>query len=838
MDGNTNFQDRAPAPEGNAVVSLFGAPGRKPETLRIALIGSYAPRSCGIATFTADIRAKLALHFAEIIVDVYAVDDGRAALVYAPDIHVITAEAVAEYHRAAKVINDRSTDVVWLQHEFGIFGGTDGGLIAELIDRVAAPIVTTFHTVLALPTDSQRAVFAHLLTRCARVMVMSKQGRDVMQNVYHARPEVIEIIEHGAPDRPFGTSHAAKRRLGLDSRMVMTTFGLLGPGKGIEYVIEAMPAILQRHPEMIYRVLGATHPVLLAREGESYREKLLALAQNLGVADHIVWENRFLAPDELLEQLEAADIYITPYLNLAQSTSGTLSYAVALGKAVVSTPYVHARELLADGVGCLIEPQSSASIAEVVIDLLDHPDMLLATRKRAYERGRRTVWQHFAQASAQLIRRTQAPSRRPPAPMVQPGPGAVFAMSDATGIFQHAIGVVPDRRHGYCVDDNARALMFINVAGGLNDDQRLRWAATYAGFVQYAWNPDMRRFRNFMRFDRSWCEDEGSDDSNGRSLWALGHTVEHSALPDLREWALGLFDDVTAAMALLNSPRAMAFAALGALAVLRTDPGHINARGLVQHCCETLARLVDGERRPDWAWFEAVLGYDNPRLCQALIEGGMELDQPAWVDAGLTTLAWISGCQTSAQGYFRPIGSESFGRARDWKPFDQQPLEAQAAIEAAHSAWIATKDDAWIILAEQAYKWFLGVNDRGVILADLATGRCRDGITPRGDNRNCGAESILAFQLAHYSLAALLRTRQREITTRTELGDNDEGPRPSPDAHSGTTAPCGPEASGAAPVSPRLASDVCTASPRHEPGGGRGGADRGAGGTRVLHRPA
>jgi glycosyltransferase involved in cell wall biosynthesis len=838
MQHHAHFPEHALRAADQAVVRLFGDGERGPEPLRIALIGSYAPRSCGIATFTADIRAKLGEHCGEIRIDVYALDDGRGALVYADDIHVIRAETTDDYREAAQIINDRGTDVVWLQHEFGIYGGLDGGLIAELIDRVAAPVVTTFHTVLSAPSESQRAVVCHLLARCARIMVMSQQGRDLMVHIYHARPDSIEIIEHGAPDRPFGISDAARRKLGLAGHCVMTTFGLLGPDKGIEHVIAAMPAILQRHPEVIYRVLGATHPVLLARDGEAYRESLIALALALGVADNIHWDNRFIDGDELLEQLEAADIYITPYLNLAQSTSGTLSYAVALGKAVVSTPYVHARELLADGVGCLIEPRSSCAIAEAVIGLLDQPDELLAMQRRAHARGRRTVWPHFAQASAQLIRRTRAPLHRRAGALVPPGLGAVHAMSDATGMFQHAVGVVPDRRHGYCVDDNARALMLTSLVGSMSEDARLRWATAYAAFVHYAWNPDTRRFRNFMRFDRTWCETAGSDDSNGRSLWALGHTVECSPLADLREWALGLFDEAGVAMGLLHSPRAMAFAALGALAVLRTDPAHGAARAIVQHCGETLERLAQSERRGDWAWFEAVLGYDNPRLCQALIEGGMALGVQAWIDTGLATLIWISDQQTSAQGHFRPIGSESFGEGRASKPFDQQPLEAQAAIEAARSAWLATRDDRWLACAERAYAWFFGMNDRGVIMGDLATGRCRDGITPHGHNRNSGAESILAFQLGHYSLAALRRSGAHEPTTRTDLGDTDERPRPSPDAHSGAAAACGPRTGGAAPVSSWLAGDERTASPRAEPGGGCGGAERGASGPRVLHRPA
>lgn len=766
------------------VVNLFSQRPGDARRLRVALVGTYAPRGCGIATFTTDVREKLNAYHPDIDVDVYALDNEDPKLSYAGDIHLIRADTRADYIQAARVINESGADVVWVQHEFGIFGGVDGAYVADLVDAVAAPVLVTFHTVLASPSAGQRAVMEHMITRASRIMVMAQQGRELLIDTYRARPDTIEIIEHGAPDRPFGTTETAKAAKGLSGHRVLTTFGLLGPGKGLETAIAALPAILERHPDTIYRILGATHPVLVARDGETYREGLIAQAQALGVSHAIQWENRFLDIEELLENLECCDIYLTPYPGMAQSTSGTLSYAVALGKAVVSTPYVHARELLAEGVGCLIEPHSPEAIAQAVNALLDDPQSLVDTQKRAYQRGRRTIWPHFARASAHLIRNTAAPRARAVEPTVVPGLSGVWAMSDATGMLQHAIGIIPDRRHGYCLDDNARALMLMNVATGLSESERLRASSTYASFIQFAWNPDERRFRNFMRFDRTWCEDVGSQDSNGRALWALGHTVEHSPMADMRYWARDLFDQVSGAMEELESPRAMAFAALGACALLRRGERNKGARDLVINACDTLFRLVEGQRRPSWVWFETVLSYDNPRLCQALIEGGMLLGEKRWQNAGLETLAWIGECQTSQQGHFRPIGSESFGKEGMWQPFDQQPLEAQAAIEAARAAWVATGDERWIARANQAYQWFFGANDRGVVLADIATGRCRDGVTPRGRNENSGAESILAFQLGHYNLAAMLRAERQLSNAGNEFGHIAGQSRPQPAAHS------------------------------------------------------
>jgi hypothetical protein len=335
-------------------------------------------------------------------------------------------------------------------------------------------------------------------------------------------------------------------------------------------------------------------------------------------------------------------------------------------------------------------------------------------------------------------------------------------MSDTTGLLQHAIGIVPDRAHGYCLDDNARALMLTNLAAGLSRSERACASLTYASFIQHAWNEQREAFRNFMGFDRQWLEDQGSEDSNGRAVWALGHTIENAPDADLRSWAWRWYQQVLPHCAAMSSPRTIAFTMLGAAAVLRVQPGHKASHQVLAEGADVLFRLLGGARRPDWAWFEAVLGYDNPRLSQALIEAGVVLSRDDYIDAGIETLEWIAGQQTAANGQFRPIGSESFGKVHTHLPFDQQPLEAQAAVEAACTAWRATADRRWFVHAKAAWDWFFGANDRGVVLADLATGRCRDGLTPRGANENCGAESILAFQLAHYSMLALAGAQHSE----------------------------------------------------------------------------
>ena len=761
--------DRNHSEPASAEILNFAERGVAP--LRLALIGGFAPRKCGIATFTTDIYEQLAAHQPRIAGDVWAIEDkgGPAA-----DERVrgrIVSDSVEDFRDAALAINRGSYDAVWLQHEYGIFGGDCGEMVFELAERVAAPLIVTLHTVLGDPSDKQRAIVEKLITLASQVMVMSRHSRALLIDRYGADPARITVIEHGAPDRPFGRQEQFKTILGLAGRPVLMTFGLLGPGKGIETMIAALPAIVARHPQVIYRIVGATHPNLVAAHGEAYRERLAALAAELGVEDNVVFDNRFLDNDELLDQLEACDIYVTPYPNLQQSTSGTLSYAVALGKAVVSTPYVHARELLTEGVGILVEPGSAEALTTAVLALLDHPGSLAATQRAAWERGRATIWPCFAAASAKLVASVVAPAASPvPARDATPSLAAIRAMSDGTGMLQHAIGIVPDRRHGYCIDDNVRALLLMLRAKSLPLDERQQLASTYAAFIQHAWNDDRQAFRNFMAFDRSWCEEVGSEDSNGRTAWVLGEVVAHGFDAGFRDWGRRLFDHALDAMEHIESPRAVAFAMLGAGTVLRAGHEHAAARALIERGGAFLYRLLDAVRRPDWAWFETVLGYDNARLPQALLEAALILDRPQWREAALDSLAWIAAQQRAASGHFRPVGSEGFGREYALLPFDQQPLEAWAAIDAATCAYAATGEGRWLEHAGTAYRWFFGANDRGVVLADVASGRCHDGVTPRGANVNCGAESILAFQLSSHAMAALGAALGR-AAEGTEPGD-------------------------------------------------------------------
>ncbi|HEY0624371.1 glycosyltransferase family 4 protein [Sphingomonas sp.] len=731
----------------------------------IALIGNFLPRKCGIATYTTHTYAALKARFPDTRVDVWAMDDHPGRYAYPPEVTgSIAQHERSAYLDAAGKIEDSGAQAIWVQHEYGIFGGAAGEHLITLLERTTLPVIVTLHTVLENPNDDQRRVMDALLRRAARVIVMADKGCEILRRVHGVDVRKLAMIPHGVPDRPFADPAAFKPRFGWEGRQVILTFGLLAPNKGIETVIAAMPVVVARHPDALYVVLGATHPNLAEREGESYRERLQALAAELGVERNVAFIDGFVEQEELLDYLQAADLYVTPYLNPAQITSGTLSYAVAVGKPVISTPYVHATEILAEDHGVLVTAGDSAGFARAITGLLEDDSRREALAQRAYARGRTMIWPRLAEAAMEQIaaarlarpKRIAAVAPTPAFEPLKPDFRAVERMSDATGMFQHSILSVPDRRHGYCIDDNARALILMHRIDPLDESVRDRWTSIYAAFVQYAWNPDRQRFRNFMTFDRNWCEEAGSEDSNGRTLWALGVTASEARDAKYRDWARMLFDETAAMSFDFGSPRALAFAMLGAAAMAEAYPGHILSRRMLDRFGGELMALLAESRRPEWEWFEIVLAYDNARLPEALIRAGTAMGRRDLIACGLKTLDWIDARQTAPDGGFRAIGTDSFGRPyADPLPFDQQPLEAQATIDACLAAWEATGAQRWADAAVRAYRWYLGQNDLGLPLATARDGGCFDGLTPGGVNRNQGAESILALQLASCAISAL-----------------------------------------------------------------------------------
>lgn len=735
---------------------------------RFAVLGNHLPRQCGIATFTTHLVDALCDALPDADGFVVAMNDAGRHHAYPPRVRFeITQGDVSSYRRAADFLNVNRVDVLAIQHEYGIFGGKAGAHLLAMLRELRMPIVTTLHTLLTEPNAAQRVVMDELLQLSTRLVVMSAAGADVLQRVHGIARDRIDLIPHGIPVVPTDTQ--SKERLGIGGKTVLLTFGLLSADKGIEHVIDALPAILAVNPDVVYIVLGATHPHVLEHDGEAYRLMLEARAQRLGVADSLIFHNRFVTQAELIEFLSATDIYITPYLQTEQSTSGTLAYAVGAGKAVISTPYVYARELLADGRGVLVPWRSSDAIAREIISIIGDEERRECLCARAAAHGVDMTWAAVAQRHAEsLIQASVEHSARRRSPISAPTVASrpvslpemnlthVRAMTDDTGLLQHAAFNIPRYDDGYCLDDNARALLLMTLLddADLDDPAVVRaLSARYLAFVSHAFDRASRRFRNFLSYDRRWLEACGSEDSHGRALWALGAVVGRASDPGRHSLAGDLFHAAIPVVTSFTSPRAWAFVLLGIEEYLRAFQGDSAVAMVRTDLADRLLDLLDRTKRPDWPWFETSLTYCNARLCQALIVSGVGTGRSVLVDAGIQSLDWLVSLQLSADGYFAAIGSNGFyERGAVAAQFDQQPVEACATIGACFEAFRATNDRRWIEHGRQAFGWFLGQNHLQQWLFDPATGGCRDGVHHDRLNQNQGAEATLSFLLALHEM--------------------------------------------------------------------------------------
>ncbi|GMV19174.1 MAG: hypothetical protein AMXMBFR56_73980 [Polyangiaceae bacterium] len=679
----------------------------------------------------------------------------------------IAQDDLASYRSAAAFLESNAVDVVCVQHEYGIFGSRAGSHVLELLSGLSMPIVTTLHTILARPDAAQREVMTELCRISERLVVMSTHGQKLLRDVYGIPERKIDWIPHGIPALP--NPRDSKSRIGVHGKKVILTFGLLSPDKGIEHVIDAMPSILERHPEARYIVLGATHPHVRQRHGEAYRSMLAARARELGVESSVVFHDAFVSRAQLTEYLAAADLYVTPYEKAEQITSGTLAYAVGSGKAVISTPYWYACELLADGRGVLVPWRDPRAIAVAAADLLGDDAKRAAMSERAAALGPQMRWpgvagrylESFTQARADHATEPRV-ARHEPSELPAVELEHLSALSDSTGVLQHALYDVPRREDGYCLDDNARALLamvLMDSPGGEQAKVVRPLLARYLAFVRHAFDGDRRRFRNFMSYSRSWLEAAGSEDSQGRALWALGALVGRSPNAGWRILGSQLFHAALPPLLDFTSPRAWAFALLGMDEYLAAFAGDGEVQALRNDLATRLVELFVRARRPDWAWFEDSVTYSNASLCQALIASGSRMGDERVKQVGMTSLTWLVEIQTDAHGDFAPVGSNGFfRRGADKARFDQQPLEAGATISACLEAERATGDPRWAERAVTAFGWFFGKNQLGAALIDAQTGACRDGLHADRLNENRGAESTLSFLLALLEMRARHRS--------------------------------------------------------------------------------
>jgi glycosyltransferase involved in cell wall biosynthesis len=731
---------------------------------KIFFVADYLPRKCGIATFTADLCNSMVAQYPASRCFVVPINDIEGGYDYPSEVRFeIEEQDLSSYQRAADFLNLSNIGVVSLQHEFGIYGGPAGSHVLALLRELKIPVVTTLHTVLREPNPDQRRVMMELIGRSTRLAVMTQRGREFLEGIYGAPASKIDVIPHGIPDMPFVDPTFYKDKFGVEGKIVLLTFGLLSPNKGIEHVLNALPEILAEFPNLVYIVLGATHPNLLREEGEAYRFSLERLAKKNRTQKNVIFYNRFVDIEELKEFIGAADLYVTPYLDEAQITSGTLSYAFGAGKAVISTPYWHATELLAEDRGVLVPFRDSKAIAREVLGLLRDETRRHAIRKQAYMLGREMIWSNvaklymrsFEQARlerAELSRKSFAIKTldQQPGELPELKLDHLFRMTDSTGIFQHALFSVPNFSEGYCTDDNARALILTIMLEELGDDSsRVRaLATTYAAFLNHAFDAGSKYFHNFMSFDRKWLDERGSEDSHGRALWALGTCVGRSQRRSFQALAGQLFNRALPIVADFTSPRGWAFSLIGIHEYLRRLSGDRVASQIRETLVSRLMRPFE-EAEDQWPWCEDAVTYDNAKVAHALIVSGADSGQEVVTQRGLQVLRWLVKIQSSESGNFSPIGCNGFfqrGEAR--ANFDQQPIEASSMVSACLEAFRLTSDPFWYEQARRAFDWFLGWNDLGLELYSPTTGGCYDALHVDRVNQNQGAESTLAFLLS------------------------------------------------------------------------------------------
>jgi len=752
-----------------------------PTLKSIALIGSYLPRHCGIATFTADLAGAILENSPTTHCSIVAMNDRPEGYEYPDEVRFqISQNNLSEYRLAADFLNVRNPAVVCLQHEYGIFGGQRGSFIIELVQHLKSPLITTLHTVLREPSAEERKIITQLSTFSAGMVVMSERAADFLRDIYQVPESKITLIHHGVLDVPFLDPDPCKSKLGADHKTVILTFGLLSPGKGIEFMIDALPGIVNSHPDVLYYVVGATHPHCKAESGEDYRLSLHHRAKELGVDNNIVFHDRFLERDELLDIIRAADIYVTPYLNEAQVVSGTLAYAVGAGKAVVSTPYWHAQEMLADGRGRLVPFRDSQALSQQINQLLAYPEERRRICRAAYDYSRPMTMKEMGRNYLALFSQIKVPhARTRNLPVLdtlsrhdQRLPRLnlrhLRCMTDQTGMLQHAKYNVPNRSHGYCVDDNARALIVAVRAHDLDraDNTLTDLSSIYLSFLDDAFESETGRFRNFMSYERNWLESIGSEDSHGRALWALGVTAGWGHNPGQVALATELFHNALPALANFSDSRAIAFPVIGMQAYLRRHKNDQGVRELMKSLGDRLRDRFRQFATKDWQWHEAELNYDNARIPEALMACGRLSDDADMLNTGICVLEWLRDIQLDQTGgWFTPIGNQGwlprFGRKAQ---YDQQPLEAAAMIGASIEAYECTQNQEWVELALTCYNWFLGKNDQQMKLYDHASGGCRDGLMSDGVNENQGAESTLSYLcslLALYNLRGLTASQKK-----------------------------------------------------------------------------
>jgi glycosyltransferase involved in cell wall biosynthesis len=739
----------------------------------IAFVSTYVPKQCGMATFTHDMATAASQAMGVPLgenpnVRIVAVHDPQDAFLYGPEVgFLIRQRQRKDYAEAAEYLNISPVNAVCIQHEYGIFGGDDGKYILDLLEGLRKPVVSIFHTVLSNPSEGQKNTLKRIAELSSHVTVMAKRAKAMLADAYGVPPEKITHIYHGVPDLPYLDPAYYKDKFQLEGKKVLLTFGLISPGKGIEHAIDAMAALAGDFPNLVYVILGATHPEVKRNFGEVYRTMLEQRAEALGLKDQVIFYDRYVSDAELSEFLLMADLYVTPYLSREQMSSGTLSFAMSSGKAVVSTPYWYAEEVLAEGRGLLVPFADAEALADQLRLLLSDEVEYNRMRKRAYQFSRKMVWKEVGRVYCDIFKRAaesgvpRAASRKMlPSTLPEIRLDHLRRMTDGTGLLQHALYSTPWRQHGYTTDDNARALRFvIRYRSFFRDDSVLPLAQTYLAFLVHAFNEKTGRFRGHLGYDRTWSDDAGSEDCQGRALVALADTLVAAQGDALAAIAKEIFDRALGPLKGFTAPRAWSWVILACDRYLKRFGGVREVRRLRDYMAHRLLDIFQEHTTPEWPWPENEVTYDNARLCEALILAGQVTDHGEKVSLGTKTLEWLLKVQTAPENEHLSLIGNNGWMTREGKRarFDQQPLEASALLSACQVAYHATSDKKWLWGMKKCFGWFLGSNDLNVPLYDFKTHGCHDGLHEDGASENQGAESTLAW------LSALLAMHEEGL---------------------------------------------------------------------------
>ncbi len=734
--------------------------------IKIVCIGNYVPRQCGIATFTRDLvesfSARNNRRKFHSEVSVVAINDHNNTYNY-PEIvkYQIREAQQKDYLETVRLINFSNADVCILQHEYGIYGGENGIYLLPMIRRLKKPLVAVLHTVLKNPSYNEKAIIQEIEKRAEKLVVLSKRAVDFLTDSYSIKKDKIEIIEHGVPDFHFRDKSSYKKKLNLAGRKSLFTFGLLSRDKGIETVINALPSVVRQHPEVLYIVMGKTHPAVVRASGEEYRNYLISLVAKKNLRNNVVFFNRFASNEELISYLYATDIYVIPNLNKAQITSGTLSYAIGSGAAVVSTKFWHAQELLADGRGKLFNFGDSLELAEVINALLHKPDVLDNMRIKAYNYGRKMRWPETGAKYIDLLSDARVSWKGPQpevetiiSPLALPDFHLTYIkkLTDDTGILQHAKYTVPDFRHGYCLDDNARALLLCIMAYRQKRlEDALELIHGYISFVNYMQNED-GTFRNLLSFRREFLDEIGSEDCFGRTIWALGYLIRFTPNDAYFQIGMEIFLKAAPHFQKLRTLRGIAYTIIGISHFLRYAPTDTRMLQILKELTAKIINLYDKSKDKDWFWFEPLITYANGFIPLALLHSHEITEDQKTLAVAKESMDFLTKV-TFKKDYLSPVGSDNwYKKGGEPSQFAQQAIDAMAMVLMYYQAYFITGDSKYAHLKSSSFMWFLGQNEFGIPLYDFETHGCCDGLESYGVNNNQGAESTLAYHIAHLTV--------------------------------------------------------------------------------------